>query len=61
MEMFLFRSKYALIEKEMMERNNTNSCVGNLEYTGKNEIPSCVPKIFTKKFTTIKQSPEPIM
>jgi hypothetical protein len=51
----------ALIENEMIDRNRTNSCIGNEEYTGSVLDDGPLVKIFTKKLTSMKHNPEPIM
>jgi hypothetical protein len=51
----------ALIEKEIIDRKRTNSCIGKEEYTGSVLEDGPLVKILTKKFTNIKQTPEPII
>lgn len=58
---FLEFSIKALIVNEIIDRKSTNSCMGNVEYTGSELEDGPLVKIFTKKLTNMKHNPEPIM
>ena len=50
-----------LIEKDIMERANTNSCAGIFCKPGITLFVGPIPKSLTKKFTIKKDNPDRIM